>query len=107
LISEEDIALGTLILSGDEKDIIGSECEFTADISPLDATTPITYEWQATDQVEIIHTGGVTDTVKFTWNTPGTKIISVTAINAVNQLSKQIEIEIDLLTLHLPIIINK
>ena len=107
VIGEEDIALEALTLSGDEEGLIGDECEFTADISPLGATTPVTFVWQATGQADVTHSSGVTDSVVFVWDTPGMKTISVTAYNSVNQLTKQVQIEIDYLKIHLPIIMNK
>ena len=107
VIGEEDIALEALTLSGDVEGLIGGECEFTADISPLGATTPVTFVWQATGQADVTHSSGVTDSVVFVWDTPGMKTISVTAYNSVNQLTKQVQIEIDYLKIHLPIIMNK
>ena len=107
LIGEEDIALAALTLNGDDEGLIGADCEFTADISPLGATTPVTFEWQATNQADVTNSGGVTDSVIFVWDTPGIKTISVTARNNVNQLFKQVQIEINELTIHLPLILNK
>jgi len=47
------------------------------------AETPIIYTWQATDQTDVIHTDGeISDSVSFTWNTPGIKELTVTADNA-------------------------
>ena len=107
VIGEEDIALETLTLSGDVEGLIGAECEFTADINPLGATTPITFEWQATDQAGVTHSGGVSDTMMFVWDSPGVKTVSVKASNSVNQLVKQVQIEITEITIHLPIILAK
>jgi hypothetical protein len=56
---------------------------FTASISPITATPPITYHWQATEQKDIVtNTNGLNHTVLFTWSTAGTKTITVTAANA-------------------------
>lgn len=56
---------------------------FSADVETLDTTTPITYVWQATGQSPVIHRSDVlTDAVSFTWNTPGTQSLTVTATNA-------------------------
>jgi hypothetical protein len=108
-IGEADIALGTLTLSGDEEGQVGAECEFTAEVSPLGATTPVTYEWQATDQDGEINKSGLSDTVKFVWDTAGTKTISVTARNGVNELYKQITIEISevYLEIFMPIVLSR
>ena len=56
---------------------------FTATVSPLTATQPISYMWQASGQAPVTHTGGTTiDTVIFSWNSAGPKTIVVTATNA-------------------------
>jgi uncharacterized repeat protein (TIGR01451 family) len=52
-----------------------------ATISPLTATLPITYVWQTAGQEPVTHTNGLSDTVSFTWNTPGTKVVSIAATN--------------------------
>jgi hypothetical protein len=61
---------------------------FTATVSPVTATQPITYVWQATDLGTVTHTGGdLDDTATFTWTTPGSKVITVTASNAAGTVS--------------------
>jgi hypothetical protein len=97
-----------LNLSGDLEGPIGAECEFTAEVGPLGATTPITYEWQATGQDPVINTSGLSDGVMFVWDTPGTKTVSVTARNGVNQLTKQTTIDIheDVLNIYIPFVIS-
>jgi hypothetical protein len=58
---------------------------FTATVSPITATTPITYVWQATGQTAQTHTGrGASDTAAFTWpsGATGQKTITVSASNA-------------------------
>ena len=48
--------------------VIDTAYTFTATVSPLTATVPITYFWQATGQSPIMHTGSeLSDTVVFTW----------------------------------------
>jgi len=66
----------------------------TATVSPVTATQPITYHWQATEQTAFTLTAGLSTTTVFTWFTPGTKIITVTASNAANakQMTGTIEI---------------
>ncbi len=56
---------------------------FNATLSPDAASQPVTYEWQATGQAPVTHTGGgLNDSATFNWDTPGEKEISVTATNA-------------------------
>jgi len=55
---------------------------FTATVSPITTTLPITYVWQAAGLPVVEHSGCLTDTVTYTWNTSGGQDISVTAANA-------------------------
>jgi hypothetical protein len=55
---------------------------FTAAAGPVTATLPITYTWEATEHspaTDILYS--LTDLITFTWNTTGTKFITVTAMN--------------------------
>jgi PKD repeat protein len=42
---------------------------------------PIEYAWQASGQDAVTHTGGLSDTLAYTWDSPGTQLITVTADN--------------------------
>lgn len=79
----------------------------TATVSSISATLPITYHWQATDQTAFTVTTGLSSTTVFTWFTPGTKSITVTASNAVSsqQVTNTIEIRWPN-QLYLPIILK-
>jgi PKD repeat protein len=68
-------------ISGSSGGLVGQAYTFTASTEPVSTTLPITYTWQADDHLPIIHTGGLTDTVSFTWDIPGTQIITVTTSN--------------------------
>ncbi len=60
-----------------------SGATYTFTVAHSMAETPIIYTWQATDQTDVIHTDGeISDSVSFTWNTPGIKELTVTADNA-------------------------
>ncbi|RLC55184.1 MAG: hypothetical protein DRI80_18170, partial [Chloroflexota bacterium] len=55
-------------------------------ITPADATEPITYTWavevgQVGNLSYVTHTGGVSDTLVFTWSVSGMRVITVTAEN--------------------------
>ncbi len=57
---------------------------FTATTAPITVTTPITYLWQATDQIPVIHSSDLmTDSVSFVWAISGMKTITITAWNVV------------------------
>ncbi|CAG0936701.1 hypothetical protein TFLX_05584 [Thermoflexales bacterium] len=64
--------------------VLNTTYAFTATTAPLSATTPITYMWEATDQLPVIHSGDlISDAVSFAWSISGTKTITVTAVNSV------------------------
>jgi parallel beta-helix repeat protein len=69
-------------INGPTTGTAGTPYTFTASASPLTATRPITYVWQATGQSEVVHAGGLSDRATFTWTTAGTQVITVTASNA-------------------------
>ncbi len=72
----------SLAISGPEMGSIGESLAFTATIMPVNAATPITYKWEASDLAPVEHSSGVTDTIDLTWDEVGTKSITVTATNA-------------------------
>jgi hypothetical protein len=67
---------------------INTDCNFTARVSPTTATPPITYLWQSTDHPDFEVSDGVSNTYSLRWTTPGVKSVTVTARNAVSQVSK-------------------
>jgi PKD repeat protein len=71
-------------ISGPSSGIVSSTYAFTAMVNPITTTLPLTYVWQADGQTQtpITHTGGLNDSITFTWSTTGTYTISVTASNA-------------------------
>lgn len=58
------------------------------------ANLPVTFTWQATEQLDIVHTGTTSDVVSFAWTTPGEKTVSVTVANADGQVSSEEEVTI-------------
>jgi hypothetical protein len=68
-------------ISGPAYSSVGLENIFTATIIPTDIILPITYIWQASGQVPITHTDGISDAVSYIWDLPGTQTITVTAMN--------------------------
>jgi hypothetical protein len=70
-------------LTGPVTGLVTLPYSFTAVISPTTATQPITYTWQATDQIPIVQVDGTSNIVSFTWNLNGTKTITVSADNGV------------------------
>ncbi len=66
---------------GSEAALVGESEDFTAWVEPISTTLPLTYVWEADGQVPITQTGGLTDTINFSWDALGTQIITVTASN--------------------------
>ncbi len=66
---------------GPSESRVGELNIFTATVVPSDVTVPITFTWQASGQIPITHTGGLSDAVNYIWDYPGTQVITVTAEN--------------------------
>jgi len=75
------VPLDAVTIDGPVTGTISTTHTFTAAVSPVNATTPITYIWQASGQVPVTQTGQVSDTARFAWPVTGTKTISVIAHN--------------------------
>lgn len=72
-----------VIIAGPIVGQTGQVYSFTAAVNPDTTSQPLTYIWQATDQTQQLNAlRGLTDQITFTWNTTGTKTITVTANNA-------------------------
>ncbi len=73
-------------ISGTTSGEINSTYTFTSTVSPSSAAVPIAHVWRADDQSPVTHVGGLTDTVSYSWDTPGVKTITLTASNSVNSV---------------------
>lgn len=71
-------------LNGPVQGLIGTAYTFTADVSPVTATLPITYVWQVTGHAPVTRAAQMlaSDVLSLTWNVTGTKSLTVTAINS-------------------------
>jgi uncharacterized repeat protein (TIGR01451 family) len=66
---------------------------FTATLSL--GSTPVDYTWETTDQSLVEQEeAGLNDTASFTWQTAGTKVITVTATNSEGTMSQSYEVMI-------------
>ena len=70
-------------VAGPTEGMINTAYVFTATVSPITATPPITYMWQATGQSPVTHVGSLSDTIAFTWpsGATGAQAITATATN--------------------------
>jgi phosphodiesterase/alkaline phosphatase D-like protein len=73
--------LNAITIEGPTTGTISTTCAFTATVSPVSATTPVTYVWQASDQVPVTQTNHLSDTAGFSWAITGTKTVTVSAQN--------------------------
>ena len=76
------VGVSAVLVDGPRSGNTGISYTFTAAADPVTATTPITYEWQATDQTIRVQVGGATDSAAFIWDVAGEKQVVVTARNS-------------------------
>jgi len=98
------IPLTAVLISGPTVGFTGAANDFTATASPITATTPITYVWQATGQSPVTHVSALTDTLSFLGNTPGTETITVTATNQAGSVIGTHQVDLSVPPLFLPIV---
>jgi hypothetical protein len=77
--TRESVPLSGVEISGPGGGFNGFKHIFSAAVSPVTATLPITYVWQATEQSPVILTGDHQVSVSFTWEITGTKTVTVSA----------------------------
>ena len=78
----EVVPLERVTIGGPATGLINKVYTFTATVSPVTTTQPITYVWQATGQSDVVTTTNApSQAVTFTWNMTGTKFISVMVTN--------------------------
>lgn len=78
------VAPTSVTITGPTTGSILTSHTFTATVSPITTTLPITYTWQATGQPQVTHPGGgLSDTAAFSWGVSSTQVITVTADNGI------------------------
>ena len=76
------VAPAAVTITGPAAGLVNTSLAYTATVSPLTATQPITFVWQATSQLPVTHTlASITDSVTFQWSSPGPQLLTVTARN--------------------------
>jgi hypothetical protein len=97
--------LSEATISGPTAGSVGESFIFTATSHPLTATWPVTYTWLATEQSQVIHSGGFIDAIGFLWHEPGVKAINVTAENCGGRVFATYAIDVGALkSTYLPLI---
>ncbi|MBN1891121.1 MAG: hypothetical protein JW850_24200 [Thermoflexales bacterium] len=88
-----NIPINKVNLEGPTQGMATGDNDFTASVSPIMATKPITYIWQATGQAPVTQTVtldmSLTQTVTYNWpeGEEGVKLITVTATNSASTVS--------------------
>jgi len=67
---------------------------FTATVSPILTTTPLTYAWHAPEYLSRYRYADLWDTTVFTWHTPGTKAVTVTAANSAGSVTGTVNVTV-------------
>lgn len=80
-VATPGIPLSEITVTGPTTSTLSVTNTFTASVGPLTATQPIAYTWQARGQAQMIHSGGLSDSASFRWDTPGVQTITVMAHN--------------------------
>ncbi|MCE7986967.1 MAG: hypothetical protein DYG89_37815 [Caldilinea sp. CFX5] len=84
---------------------VGLSATVRAQVQPTTASSPLTYTWQATDQLPITHTTGFSDTVVYRWTKPGLMTLAVQVRNSAGVIVNQRTlVVIDNRRLYLPLI---
>lgn len=98
----------SLAINGPVTSLEGVKIELVAAISPVTTSLPITYTWQATEQLSQTVVGGLENNAIYTWQQTGTKIITVTATNrgGATVYTQTISINEVASTTYLPVIIK-
>jgi PKD repeat protein len=74
-------------ISGPASGTVDTSYRFTATVSPVTSTLPITYVWQVAGRPPDRHTGDVRDTQDLSWGVSGPQEITVTAIHGQSAVS--------------------
>lgn len=108
-INPPDVAADAVAITGPTSGAPNTSYNFTAAISPLTTTTPVTYTWEITDHDMITNTNGLSDTVALTWSSAGEKVVTVTAVNSTGFSVTQthtIDIALPEQKIYLPLVIR-
>jgi hypothetical protein len=78
------VAPDAVQISGPASGVTGSDYHFEAAVTPISVTMPLTYTWQAVDQLPVVSSHNfLTDTVTYSWSISGTYPVTVTVENEV------------------------
>jgi len=81
------VSLSNVLMEDSSPCRVDVGCNFVARVNPISATVPITYWWESAGQSSLTQVNGITSTHTFTWTTPGSKNVLVTAQNLVGAIT--------------------
>ena len=88
------VPLQAVIIGGEESGLTRYDHLFRLNSTPVNATLPITYRWEATGQAVIMQTDGLMETAVYNWADAGIKTITVTADNGLGIVTDTHQIHI-------------
>lgn len=106
-VAPQDIyAPQAIAINGPSEGKTSQTYTFVATVNPPNTATPITYTWQTSDQAQsLVHTDtSISNTITLQWDTPGTKLITVTATNAAQSVSTANTFTVENHMVYLPLI---
>jgi len=97
----------SVTVNGPSVGFVQSPYTFVATVSPVTATRPITYAWQATGQQDAVTiTNALSHTVTYVWSETGTQTIVVTATNDGRPVTGVHSISIGRRQVNLPLVLR-
>lgn len=72
-----------MTLTGPVTGLVDAPQTFIAQTSLASATLSTVYTWEGTEQLPLTATNGISHSATFSWSSPGSKVITVTASNSV------------------------
>lgn len=92
--STPSIALASVEVTGPTTGTVGIPTSFTAVVSPVLATLPITYTWETAGQPTLMREGSRLDKAIYQWDEAGVKEIVITASSATGTASANHQVEV-------------
>ena len=85
--AQADVGPAGVAIAGPSMGAVQVSHTFTATVSPVSTTLPITYSWRASGQEPVTRSGGLSDTVTFNWDTAAAQTVTVTVANAIDTVT--------------------
>lgn len=105
MVTIQLVAPLTVTLNAPLTTTVGLSATVRAQVQPMTASSPLTYTWQATDQLPLTHTTGFSDTVVYRWTKSGLVTIALQVRNSAGLVvNQQTLVVIDNRRLYLPLI---